>query len=324
MRRAAALLALIGVAVATALLAREGFVAVLGAFAAAGVGVVWSSLFHLVSMGLNARAWQLLLPRGRGSSLPFVGWLVWVREAVNGLLPVARVGGEVASARLLVHAGVPGPDAAASVIVDVTVGLATQLAFTFAGLGLLAAGHPGAALVRTVWIAAAVGVPVVLVLAAVQRAALFSRLARLARAIAGRRLEALASGAPRLDAAIDGIYRRRGRLLRCAAWQLAGWAAGAGEVWIFLRFQGAPVGIGDALAIEAVVQAASSAGFLVPAALGVQEGAFLAAGTAVGLLPGAALALALARRAREVLLFVPALVAWQAGEGRRLLEAREG
>jgi putative membrane protein len=322
MGRVAALLAICGIVLATVLVAREGLGAVLGALAAAGLGVVWSSLLHLVPMALSARAWQLLLPTGRRPSLPFLAWLVWVREAVNGLLPVARVGGEIASARLLVLSGVPGAPAVASVMVEVTVGLATQLAFTVAGVALLAARHPAGELVRTVSFGVAAAVPVIAVLALVQRAGLFGRVAAVARAIAGRRLQGLASGAPRLDAAVDALYRRRGSLLGCAGWQLAGWAAGAGEVWLFLAFMGAPIGPAEALAVEAVVQALSSAAFFVPAALGVQEGAFLAVGTAVGLAPQAALALALARRARDVMLFVPALAAWQLAEGRRALGTR--
>jgi putative membrane protein len=322
--RAAALLALAGLAAATALMAHHGFGAVLAAFAAAGVGVLWSSLFHVVAMALNARAWQAVVPRGRGRSLPFFTWMVWVRESVNGLLPVARVGGEVATARLLVRRGVAAPAAVASLVVDMTLTLATQLVFTLAGVALLARHGPGGPLARTAWLSLGVAVPVVAVLLAVQRSGLFELLGRLARTVAGARFDRLVGGARRLDRAVRAVYRARARVLRCAAWQLAGWAAGAGEIWIFLAFAGARASVWDALAIEAIVQALSSAAFVVPGALGVQEGGFLAVGGAVGLSPDLALALALARRARDVLLFVPALLVWQGQEGRRLLAAREG
>ena len=46
-----------------------------------------------------------------------------------------------------------------------------------------------------------------------------------------------------------------------------------------------------------------------PGALGVQEGGFLVVGGLVGLPPELALALALVRRARDVIIFVPALIA---------------
>lgn len=58
----------------------------------------------------------------------------------------------------------------------------------------------------------------------------------------------------------------------------------------------------------------------VPAALGVQEGAFLAVGGALGLAPPTSLALAWGAAARDALLFVPALVAWQWQEARGWLD----
>lgn len=327
MKRTALLLVLAGLATATALFARAGFATVLSAVAGAGLGVVWASLVHAVPMALNARAWQLLVGRGRGRSLPFFAWLIWVREAVNGLMPVARLGGELATARLLVRRGVPAPQAGASLVADVTVSVATQIVFTLAGIGALAARAPGGSLVRTASVAVAAAIPLVAILVLVQRARTFEALARVATAIAGSQFAALVGSGRRLDRATRAVYRSWGRLARCAGWQLAGWAAGAAEIWVLLAFLGHPVAPADAIAVEAIVQALSSAAFLVPGALGVQEGGFAAAGAALGLPPETALALALGRRARDILVFVPALVAWQWREGRWLLRiggTREG
>ena len=73
------------------------------------------------------------------------------------------------------------------------------------------------------------------------------------------------------------------------------------------------------LAIEALVFAVRSIAFVVPGALGVQEGAYLLIAPLFGLDPQAAIALSLLKRARDVTIGLPALVAWQAGEGRKLL-----
>jgi lysylphosphatidylglycerol synthase-like protein len=56
---------------------------------------------------------------------------------INRLLPVAQVGGDFVLARLLAESGTPGPTAGASVVVDATAGLLTQLAFALVGIGLL-------------------------------------------------------------------------------------------------------------------------------------------------------------------------------------------
>ena len=79
---------------------------------------------------------------------------------------------------------------------------------------------------------------------------------------------------------------------------------------------GHPASVQDALVIEAIVQAASSAAFIVPGALGIQEGVFLLVGGAFGIDPATALALAAARRLRDVVVFVPGVAAYQWSELR--------
>jgi len=322
--RAALLLALAGLALATAFFAHAGFATIVSALGIAGLGVIWASLLHVLPMALNARAWQLLVGGGggRGRSLPFFTWLVWVREAVNGLMPVARVGGELATARIMIQRGVRGPQAAASLVVDVTVCIATQLVFTMIGIAALAARAPGGSLVRAASVALAASAPIVAILVVVLRTRTFEALGRIAHAIAGRRLASVVGAGRRVDRATRAIYRRPARVARCAAWQLAGWMAGAAEVWALLAFLGHRVSPADAVVVEAVVQALSSAAFVVPGALGIQEAGFVAAGSALGLPAETALALALGRRARDVLVFVPALVVWQWQEARSLLGAR--
>jgi glycosyltransferase 2 family protein len=317
--RAAGLLGLAGLALATALFVWQGIGPVAAAFAAAGFGILWASLAHIPSMALNARAWQILLPGRRRGSLALYLWAVWLREAVNGLLPVARIGGEVVTARLLMRAGLAPAKAVASLVVDMTVSLASQFAFTLLGLALLAVRGSTGDVARTVAVGLLVAVPLLGVLVLVQRVGLFTLLARLFRAVFGDRFDALVGGAVPLDRAVRRLYRRRAAVLACFAWQLAGWAAGALEIWLALRFLGHPVPILDALVVEAVIQALSSGAFIVPGALGVQEGGFLVIGGLVGLEAETALALALARRARDIIVFVPALVAWQLGAGRRAL-----
>src|SRR5262249_44220023 len=71
---------------------------------------------------------------------------------VNTLLPLTQVGGDIVGARLLTFWAVPGPLAAASVIIDVLMQAATL--FLFAAVGLVALVALGANQTST-WIAAA-------------------------------------------------------------------------------------------------------------------------------------------------------------------------
>ena len=313
---------LIGLAGALCLFVWEGIAPVMDAFTAAGFGIVIAALAHFLSMSLNARAWQLLLPRGYGAyrrpdTLFFI-WAVWLREAVNGLLPVARIGGEVATARLLIGRGVRGSLAVALLVLDVTVSLGSQLVFTLLGVALLILQDRQPTGLRELAAGMLLIVPIIAIFVVVQRAGLFTAVAGLAQRLFGDGFQGMAGSAIILDRIIGRLYRRRRALLACGLWQLAGWVAGGSEVWLCLYFLGHPLTFFDAVIIEALIQAVSSAAFIVPGALGVQEGSFVIAGSWLGLPHDTALALALMRRARDVLIFIPALLIWQSRWGLRL------
>ncbi|MCO6419146.1 lysylphosphatidylglycerol synthase domain-containing protein [Siccirubricoccus sp. KC 17139] len=320
MNRLGPVLAVAGLAAALALLAQQDLSEIGGLLAAAGFGLVLAALAHIPSMALNGHAWRLLLPRARRPSVLAMTANVWIRESVNGLLPVARIGGEIASYRLLRGEGVAVAPAAASLMVDMAISILSQLLFALLGLALLAwagagIGWGGIALGALAGVALAGG----FILA--QRADILSRLARLLNGIAAGRFPALEAHSARIDRMTRRLWRVRGAILGCFLWQLAGWAAGALEIWLALYFLGFPVSVAEALAIEALIQAVSSAAFLVPGALGLQEAGFLGLGLLLGLPAEASAALAIARRLRDLVVFLPGLLAWVWAERRMAREA---
>lgn len=320
MIRVAIILGLAGLAGATALFVVTGIQPVLDAFIAAGPGVVWAALFHFLPMTVNGRAWQVLLPERSRRELGFFVWVVWLRQAINNLMPVARIGGEVAAIQILMRGGMRGPRAVASLLLEMTLSIGSQFLFTMVGLGiLLLRGAADESLVRVL----AFGLGAAAILGAgfliAQRRGIFRLLERLARRLFGERVASFAGGAAALDRAVRALYRRRSGLAKCFFWQLLGWFGGAAEIAIVLHFLGQSAVLADAVIIEAVIEAVGSAAFVVPGALGVQEGGFLAVGGLLGLSPDIALALALARRARDVLVLLPALLAWQISFGRWIL-----
>jgi uncharacterized membrane protein YbhN (UPF0104 family) len=91
-----------------------------------------------------------------------------------------------------------------------------------------------------------------------------------------------------------------------------------------LHVVGVHAALGDSLIIESLGQAFRSFGFAVPGALGVQEGGLVLVCGLLGISPQSPIALSLMKRIREVVLGVPALLAWQWIEGRRFVRpARE-
>jgi putative membrane protein len=322
MIRLASIMGLLGVALFTGLLVYQGAGQVGTVVADAGIGLLWASLFHIVPMMANAAAWRLLFVAGPRPSLARMFYAVWVRESVNGLLPVARIGGEVVSYRMLTRLGFRPAPVAASLIADITLSMVSQFVFTIAGLVLLLLRIDDTAEVWRVIGGLMVFLPLVGAMFAIQRIGIVNLGARLVGALFGERWSELVGNAARLDRVLRLIYRRLTRVTGGVWWQLAGWTLGIGEIWLALNFLGHPIDLYDAFLLEAVAQAVSSAAFVVPGAIGIQEGAFLLVGTMLGLDPQIALAVAITRRIRDVIVFVPGLVVWQVTEAHKLVAGR--
>src|SRR5256885_16331324 len=132
------LLGLAGAALFTFLLIRQGAPQVGAAFASAGWAIAGVVIYHfVVPVLLDALAWWALFPKPERPSLWQLFWMRWIGESVSTLIPSAAVGGDIVRARLAAINGAPVPISAGTVLVDLTLGVFTQAAFTLLGVVLL-------------------------------------------------------------------------------------------------------------------------------------------------------------------------------------------
>ncbi len=281
------------------------------------------TLFHLVPLSFDALSWRQLLPASSRPDVVSVVWMRWIRESVNALLPVAGVGGDIAGARLVHQRGVPGAKAAAAMVVDITVGVATQLIFVMAGVTLLVARSSAQAAIEVAWamlIGIAVFVAAIASFVLVQHNSMFVVFAKLARRVTPEQWPFdLTGSASAVDEAVVATYRRGFPVLRASLLRLAGWAASAGEIWLIMHFLSRPFSVTDAFVLESLGSGVDTAAFLVPGALGALEGGFVLFGALFGLPADIALAIPLTKRVRELALGLPGLMVWQWVEGRHLV-----
>ena len=296
----------------------QGLDEVTQALRQAGWGVVTVALLHLPQVWADAMGWRHLMPPDSPLRRRTLVWARWVGESINDLLPVLQMGGNVVKAWLLVDRGVAVAPAGASVVVDVTLVVLSQIFFTLFGVSLLVPTLGGGKALPVV--GAGVGIMTVLLVGfyLAQRRGLFGIAAKLAqRILAGPDWAAFSAGANAIDADVIRLYRDRRAVIAAGAWHLTAWFVGIGEVWYALYLLGNPVDIWTALLFESLGQAIRTGAFAVPGALGVQEGGYVLVGSAFGIPPGAALGLSLVRRMRELLLGIPGLIAWQVSTLRR-------
>lgn len=315
------ILGLAGLAIATGLIIWSGYAQVLRALSVAGWGILWTCLAHLISMFFCVIGWQALL-KGRRPGKMFFLYVLWVRAAINNLMPVARIGGEVVSVRLFMRHGMRKSRAVACTVVETTLSVIAVFLFTVLGVTMFTLRVSDQSVLGHLVTGVLLTVPVLMAFVAVQRIGLFGLLAKIFSLLFGETWKNFLGNTAHLDRAMRIMYRRRGRVLACLFWQFASWCAGSIEIWMALHFLGHAPSFSDAFMIEALIQGTSSAAFVVPGALGVQEAGFLLYGHLLGLTPDIAAALAIIRRCRDLLLYGPALIVWQVQEGGAFFKRR--
>lgn len=309
---------LLGLALAAWMLRGYGVVDVVSVLGRVGwFGGLLIVAFHAVQLFSSAEAWRVISrPAGAQAPLRIYLGLRWIREGVNNLLPLAQIGGEFVAARLLQRRGVRLGPAVAGTLMDLLLEIKTQILFTVLGLLLLVSytGHSRLSEFLAVGLVGASLFIAILVIAlraglaaAIERAVL-----RLGRMFGWSSTVDLYG----LHDALQACYRAPRSLALGASWHLLSWVLGGLEVWLVMHFFQQDVVFGVALTIESLGQASKALGFAIPGALGVQEGGYALVCGVLGLSPELGLALSLAKRIREVIWGVPALVVWARAETR--------
>jgi putative membrane protein len=310
---------LAGLALTAALVVVFGAGAVMRSFLAVGWrGFAVICLIHLGLVAVMAMAWRGLVP-----GAPVAAFLAarLVRDGGSEVLPLSPIGGCVLGARALVLAGIPGPVAAASTIVDLTLEFFAKLAYTALGLVLLVSLRPGSAITAPLAAGLAVASVAAVGFVAAQRRGLHL-FDRVARALARGWAERVAAGAVALRAAVRASYERKAGLWVGFVLHLFCWISGTLEAWIALRLLGSGLPFRTVLVIESLLYALRTFAVVIPNAVGLQEGAYVLVGAGFGLTPQIALVLSLVKRARDLAIGLPALGVWQFVEGGRLWRRR--
>jgi putative membrane protein len=316
-------LAFAGAALFTALLIHQGVGQVLDAFATGEWGILGVVVFHLIPLFLDTIAWWVLFPRSDRLPLRQLFWMRWIGESISALVPSAAIGGDIVRARLAAIHGASLPVAAGTVLVDITLGIFVQAGFTLLGLVLLVTATGKNSFVGPTLIGIVIALFAFAGFYFVQRLGIFRFLARIISRLAGSSdWQSLVQGGDTLDRTVRSLYARRGAVLSCSACTIASLVVGSGEIWLALWFLDLPDSFLNALILQSMVLTIRSAAFAVPAGLGVQEGGYLVVGSLLGISGDGAFALSLVSRAREIGLGIPALIAWQVIEARRLLRTR--
>lgn len=279
-----------------------------------------------IAVHLRALGWKLtllLLPYAFGYFFFTLGWkatlvdgasvpfskLFLIREAgeaINSLTFSASLGGEPVKAYLLKSHGVPLEKGLTSVVVTKTAMTLAQMTFTVIGI-VLAVQQVGLKKSPFLAFSAALAIawiPAMAFFIVIQRHGLFATLLQPAKTLSFlktwlKRWEERIRG---LDRQIAAFYTKDARsfVLSCGL-HMGGWMAQSLEVYWLLSFLKLPVDLPTAVAIQGLSVLAKAAAFIIPGALGVQEGGNLLIFLGFSLPAEAGMTFSLVRRGRELL-----------------------
>jgi putative membrane protein len=285
------------------LLYHAGIGPVLVRLRALGWGAPLVLVPYLVIAAFDALGWRCTLPATARAPLGAVYLARMAGEALNSLTPTA-VTGEPLKAHLLRAWGVSGADGVASIVIAKTALTVSQIFFILLGLAALFDRLDQEAL-GAAWLALLVVIAIVfsLTLVRLQRRGPALAVWRWLRRVVPRAdfVARLEGGAQGIDARLADFYRiERGAFLRSTLWHLCGWLGGIFEVMLLMALIGTPIGLRDALLVEALAQPIRAVALVIPGGLGAQEVGGVALCRFLGIPEPAAVTLWLLKRAREL------------------------
>ena len=314
---------LAGVIAAVYLAWSIGFDPVLDAVARAGFGGLALLCIYAAIVFISlAYAWYFLMPPAERGRLWNFYIARLVRDSMTEISPFSPVGGMVAAARLMILKRMTPGYAAASVAADATTEAMAQVVFLAFGLGMgptqfrnmEGAGPLTLAMIAMLLLA----VPGIALLIFLQK-----RGAGFAERIARRFFPRMNQGVSFHQVIVE-LYSSPSRLATSAGWHLVAWIGAGGGTFIAFRLVGGEISLLNAIALEALLCTLRSIAAPVPAAIGVQEWGYAMLAPLFGLPAEMGLAVSLLKRAREIVLGVPALLYWQIFEGRKAFASSEG
>lgn len=227
-----------------------------------------------------------------------------VGELFNAVIPAGGMGGEPVKAFILKRRFDIGLKAStASLVLGKTVNMIALVLFLGAGFAFMLQSDKMPIFYKTIGgLGLAVFALSILAFFLIQRGRWTSRLSkRLSKLPGGQRIAHRLEHIHEFDNMLVRFYAQHGvRFLMAVLLAFVNWLLGIAEVWAISWLLGHPVSLVDAWIIEAAIQLVRTAAFIMPAALGVQEGTFLLFYAAITGSAELGLAVALVRRGREL------------------------
>ena len=314
----------LGLLLLISLLVWQGVMDIIQLLLTSGWSLMWLPLIWLPSFIPATQGWRILFQSPQTPGFGHTLLAMWMGRAVNNLLPVATIGGEIAKARVISLWGVKGIDAAASVMVDKVVQAISVALWGFIGVCSLLYLSDNEELAFYAFVGFVILAFCSIGFLYVQKAGLLGYLSKLGgKLIKTDAWEGISFNAREIDAVILDIYADKHKMFWAIIYRTLGLALQTTEVWLACYLLGYPISILEAVMLKSLSSTLSDVVFVIPNAYGIQEGAFILVGSLVGLDANTSLAVSLAIRIRDLIFDPAGLMALHQIESRQFSRRKQ-
>ncbi len=270
-------------------------------------------LAHLPTLYFDSLTWITLMNKSK-LSLIWSLIITWIAQASGKFLPTGTITGEFLRVYLGIKKGLTPQEASSSVFADLII--ATFSLFLLALLSLIYlvinnenffSGEYSNFLLWSIFI---VFVGCILFYLFVKKRLTKYLMRKIREKFKFSLKKNIVKIILKIDHSMYQLSKKKLIVFKSIIYRLLGWIAGAIEIYVFLLIIGIESTIQDVIIIEAFLGVIRAVVFFIPAGLGVQELAFVIIGEYVGFSSSISFSIALGRRVREVLVGVPAVIAW--------------
>jgi putative membrane protein len=312
---------LAGLLIMVILIAWSGIGEITELLVASGFSLLLLPIVWLPCLFFAVVSWHYLFPVERIPPFKELSLALWMGRAINTLLPVATIGGEIAKARLLMLWGRGGVDASASVLVDKTVQALALVPWAIIGTALLVYLAIDNDLAKWIMLGTFLLGLGIVGFVIIQKAGLFGFITRfIGKFHTSDGWGQITNKAQDVDLIVKEIYGNKKRFFISIFWRTIGLIWQTSEVWLACYLLGFPISLIEALMLKSLTSIMTDIAFVIPNGYGVQEGGYLMLAPFIGLSPEVALTISLATRIRELSIDLPGLLYWHNIEAKYLLK----
>lgn len=270
---------------------------------------------HIPTLAFDTLAWMFLMTKKK---INFFWSLVitWVSQTAGKIMPTGNITGEFVRIYLSTKRGMNSINASSSVIADLAIATFSLLLIAFFSLTIvLLMSENSSPMGEVKYII--YGILVIIFSTGIFcyfiRVRIFKKIIKKSSKyfrVSTKKYSSIIINFLKFDYKLYKLSFDLKILFKSLIFRLLGWLGGAFEIYVFLKIINVEISILGIVLIESFSGIVRALAFFVPAAIGIQEIAFVIVGNFLGLSNPIALSIAIGRRIREISVGVPAIICW--------------